>query len=266
MLNLQMLRDKRLLSLRSKATTLFKVRPFDAEYLVVYNLSMVIKYLCSALSMVTGYFYLDYLFGNVIEFAWVGAIIALVLIESMKYYLTPIFYNGLLKGKYLLSFLFGLVVVPVIGLSIFLSVQGITEISNKSVSIVEVSKDTQTVKLMEISDYYDNLIVTEQAKLESIITYAKEKNSLTWKTTTDQINRLEERVDFLINKKENELNEFKANNLASLSTEISKNESIVVNFKFITIITESILLLAFLFQSYYLYKTHRGNLDFRAKR
>ena len=261
------LRDRVLLSSRRKAYSVYRNKPFDSEYLSIDFVLRLFKPILSIVSVVTGYVYLnEKLSSGGVLISTYSPIVILILLESLKYFLTPKMVCRILKGKYLEASIIALFVIPIYLLSIYFSINGVVE-------YFDIRKE---VKIERVIDYKGEIeaiksntnksVSLEQNKYSTISRNAELNNTLKWKTTTDQLSLIENRIDRLTEQSQKEI---EAVRLEANSEIEATTEELSINIGFIrysAIVTELLLLFCFIFNQYYMYRSYLGNIDFRKRR
>ncbi len=262
------LKNKLLLAARRKAQSSYRNKPFDSDYLDIFGASKILKYVFSAVSVVTGFFYVSNLFENQLGSFQVSTTIAvfiLLSIEFLKYFLTPKGLNRFFKAKYIDATLLLSVAMPLYIVSIFFSINGVKQLFDK----IPDQKKENRVEVVNKSDslltYYDNRITTEQEKISLITKSSAEDGTLKWKTTVDQLTRLENRVDRLMESKQAAIESLSSTMNTEFEKEAEKSYNNLEKIVYISIVTEFLLFLCFLFGEYYLYRSFRGFIYKSAK-
>jgi hypothetical protein len=262
------IKNKLLLAARRKAQNSYRAKPFDSDYLDIFGASKILKYVFSAVSVVTGFFYVSNIFENQLgsfQISTTIAVFILLSIEFLKYFLTPKGLNRFLKAKYIDATLLLCVAIPLYLVSVFFSINGVKELFDKIPNEREENKVEVVQKSDSLLTYYDNQIKTEQEKISIITKSSAENGTLKWKTTVDQLTRLENRVDGLMESKQKAIESLSSTMNTEFDKVAEKSYNNLEKIVYISIVTEFLLFLCFLFSEYYLYRSFRTFIYKKAK-
>jgi len=258
------LKERILLYFRRKSYEIYRQKPFDAEYLDLYLFSFLVKFLCSTFSLITGFVFLNNLFDSQISFVYnlVVTISILVIVEGLKYYLTPKGFYLLFKKKFTESFIVIFISLFIYSTSIFISIRGTQQFFDNRLEFKTQTLDNSKEESIKTSDYYDSLIFIEQNKIDQITRYSIENNTYKWKTTVEQINRLESRIDNLREKSNKIESKIESEGSQIVSDQFKLESNRLYHLTNLAFLSESILFISFLFSQYYLFRSYSGSIDF----
>lgn len=258
------LRNRILLASRRRAVKLYRHRPFDSEYLEINLLVTVLKPVLSAVSFVTGFVYLNDKFRsqNVQESLLIAVSLLLVL-EGLKYFLTPKMMNKFFRKRMIEFTVLAAFCVPLYLTSVFISVNGVCIYFDSSREVgVEIKSENRKI-IVDFKAFVNENIKLEQDKYQEFYKQAKTNNTLKWKTTTEQLERIEKRIDELTSYRDKEVELMREELKVELNNnEIDTTERVKV-IRYVSLITEFLLFAAFAFGQYYLHRSYLGNLEFR---
>jgi len=261
------LRNRILLSSRRAAYHSYQERPFDGEYLEINVFVSVLKPFLSIISVATGFVYLaDKLKLQTGVESTILAVFTLLTLEGLKYFLTPKMMNRYYKRRYVESLLLAAFVLPLYLTSIFVSVQGISTYFDRAKENTTIIKTETTTLIDELNSDYEESLKIERAKYDAIFNVALQNNTLKWKTTIDQLSKIENRIDNLTLNRDKEVERLR-NELQAETTEIKADTtSKVTVVRYISFVTELLLLLGFIFNQYYYYRSYLGSVNFRNRK
>lgn len=247
--------------IEQQAGKIYSDSTFGQQFADIYVITYVIRFLASSFSMVTGFFFLYTLFSNQLS-GWtvhVIAAIVILIVELLKYYITPKGFANLFKSKFGYAVGALIVALPLYGASIYFTVHGVEDFFESRNQDIQITESKQEVDLSEKITYYDSLIKVEQVKYDKVFNAAVESKTITWKTTVDQLSRIESRIDDQMKKKEDVLQEIKLQQAEEIDEVEEKTFALKDELLYISISSETILFLIFLFGQYYLYRFYIEN-------
>ncbi len=246
--------------IREKAKKEYDPKKFDELFLDIYLLSALVKPMASILSVVTGFYFLSVLFGAQSFGAsktLLAALVALI-VESLKYYITPKAFQNLFKGNMAYGAPALAVSVPLYLISVFFTVSGAREYFEANNRAVKISVSQGNLTAGKKNAYYDSLIAHEQKKYGKLMEGHEGSKRLGWQSVIDQFNRIEKRIDLLNAEKHTEMTKTKTEARRLTDGAGKRGEKQKKYTLWIAASSEALLFISFLFGQFYLFTCWKG--------
>lgn len=242
--------------IRKSASKSYLIESFDELFLDVYLLTYLVRAAASIFSLVTGFYFLYTLFGAQLDGVskYILASVTVIVVESLKYYITPKAFSNLFKKNLTYGLPTLMVAIPLYLVSVFFTINGVGQYFDDNNDAIEIAVSDRDVAVSDKIAYYDSLIRVEQLKYDKVTSQHEGTSRMGWKAVIDQLDKIETRIDEYIDEKEVIRAETKEDQNKVVETTIEETNFIKQNTIYISAASESLLFLAFLFSQYYLYR------------